>query len=183
MKKVLLIGDSIRMSYNARVAELLSGKAVLWGPDDNCRFAKYTQWCIGEWMNNPAIKSPDIIHWNNGIWDTFKAGGVEPFVELDEYLRTMECIYNEMRKSGALIIFATTTPVGIGFASDNNDRIDRYNAAIRTLFESKNVPVNDLNAVIKPHLNEYLSDDLLHLNADGVEAASQAVAAFIGKYL
>ena len=49
--------------------------------------------------------------------------------------------------------------------------------------ESKNIPVNDLNAVIRPRLSEYLSDDLLHLSADGVEAASQTVAAFIGKYL
>ncbi len=171
------------MSYNARVAELLADRAVVWGPEDNCRFAKYTQWCIGEWMNNPAISTPDIIHWNNGIWDTFKAGGVEPFVELDDYLRTMECVYNEMSKSGAQIIFATTTPVKDGFEADNNDRIDKYNAAVRALMESKNIPVNDLNAVIRPRLNENLSDDLLHLSADGVEAASQAVAAFISKYL
>ena len=49
--------------------------------------------------------------------------------------------------------------------------------------ERKNIPVNDLNAVIRPRLDEYISDDLLHLSADGVETATQAVAAFISKYL
>ena len=45
MKKVLLLGDSIRMGYDDYVKELLEGECeVIYDPDDNGRFAAYTLW-------------------------------------------------------------------------------------------------------------------------------------------
>lgn len=45
MKKVLLLGDSIRMGYDDYVKELLDGKCeVIYDHDDNGRFAAYTLW-------------------------------------------------------------------------------------------------------------------------------------------
>ncbi|NLO46360.1 MAG: SGNH/GDSL hydrolase family protein [Clostridiales bacterium] len=184
MKKVLLIGDSIRMSYNARVAQLLEGKADVWGPDENCRFAKYTLWEIGGWLNMGGGGKPDIIHWNNGIWDVFRINGrVDPFTSLDEYLRDMDLIYNEMALTGAKIIFATTTPVGAGFSSADNKRIDTYNAAITRHMDSLNVPVNDLNKLVSTDIEGFLCGDLLHLSDKGVEAVSCRVAEFIERCL
>jgi hypothetical protein len=40
--KVLLLGDSIRMSYQRYVARLLEGKETVVGPADNCQYALYT---------------------------------------------------------------------------------------------------------------------------------------------
>ena len=40
--KVLLLGDSIRMSYQPYVACLLDGKAEVIGPTDNCQYSLYT---------------------------------------------------------------------------------------------------------------------------------------------
>lgn len=184
MKKVILIGDSIRMSYNARVKELLSDRAEVWGTGDNCRFAKYTLWNVNAWVNEGSGGKPDVIHWNNGIWDTFKISErIKVFTPLDEYLRTMEQIYDELRQYGCPILFANTTPVGRDFTLDSNDTIDEYNSAICEFMQSKNVPINDLNAVVRPKLDEYIGPDLLHLSPAGVEAVSQKVAAFIGDYL
>ncbi len=42
LPKVLLLGDSIRMSYQPLVAEILTGRAEVVGPADNCQFALYT---------------------------------------------------------------------------------------------------------------------------------------------
>ena len=42
MKKIILLGDSIRLSYQNRVTELLGSDYTVWGPDDNSRFAAYT---------------------------------------------------------------------------------------------------------------------------------------------
>lgn len=42
MKKILLIGDSIQQLYLPHVIQKLDGIAEVWGPEDNCRFAKYT---------------------------------------------------------------------------------------------------------------------------------------------
>ena len=184
VKRILLIGDSIRMSYNARVTELLFGKAEVWGPEENCRFAKYTLWNIDRWLDMDGRGRPDVIHWNNGIWDTFRLNErVEPFTNLFDYLRDMELVYNEMAFTGAQILFATTTPVGRHFLSDNNERIDRYNAAITEFMNLKGVPINNLNALLKADADNYLQSDLLHLNETGVEIVSQQVAGFIAQYL
>ena len=67
LKKVLLLGDSIRMSYQPFVSELLNGKAEVVGPADNCQFTLYTLSSIDRWINN--LGQPDIVHWNNGIHD------------------------------------------------------------------------------------------------------------------
>jgi hypothetical protein len=54
MEKILLIGDSIRLSYGDEVAKLLTDKAEVTGPADNCRFSAYT----------PQIP-PQIITWES----------------------------------------------------------------------------------------------------------------------
>ncbi len=184
MKKVVLIGDSIRMSYNDRVRQLLKDRAEVWGPADNCRFAKYTLWCINGWINEGAQNKPDIIHWNNGIWDIFKISDNLPvFTTLSEYLRTIEQIYTELKKFNAQIIFAATTPVAENFTAGSNVDIDRYNQAVTSFMNERGVPVNDLNSLIKTDMKRYISDDLLHLSSDGIEAAARQVTHFIERYL
>ena len=42
MKKIVLIGDSIRMGYDKYVKEALDGVADVYYPGENCRFAQYT---------------------------------------------------------------------------------------------------------------------------------------------
>ena len=39
---VLLLGDSIRLSYQPRAGQLLAGRTEVVGPADNCRFALYS---------------------------------------------------------------------------------------------------------------------------------------------
>ncbi|HOU10846.1 MAG TPA: SGNH/GDSL hydrolase family protein [Clostridiales bacterium] len=184
MKRVLLIGDSIRMSYNERVAQLLENRAFVWGPEDNCRFAKYTLWGINGWMNMDGKGSPDIIHWNNGIWDAHKISSrIEVFVPLDEYLKTLEQVYNEMKSRCATVIFTTTTPVGEGFPSCSNDTIDLYNREAIRLLAGLGAGIHDLHAEIAPDTGRYLGDDRLHLSPEGVEKAAAAVARFVARYL
>ena len=44
MKKVLLLGDSIRMGYQYQLKELLKDECKVIFSDDNGRFASYTLW-------------------------------------------------------------------------------------------------------------------------------------------
>jgi len=69
MKNVLLLGDSIRLSYQEAVAEKLKDVAVVSGTEDNDRFAKYTFWYCAKWVDECG--DVDVIHWNNGIWDAY----------------------------------------------------------------------------------------------------------------
>ncbi len=67
MKKVMLIGDSIRLGYQAKVAELLGENTLVRGPSDNCRFSAYTLFNLSAWVPDNDF---DVIQWNNGQWDT-----------------------------------------------------------------------------------------------------------------
>ena len=82
MKKVVLLGDSIRLiGYGQKVAETLKEECEVWQPDDNCRFAKYTLRMLFDFQNE--IKGADVIHWNNGRWDVCDIfGDGKPFTTL-----------------------------------------------------------------------------------------------------
>ena len=57
-----------------------------------------------------------------------------------------------------------------------NEEIDLYNQAAVRLMKKEGVPVNDLHALIMPHVDTYLSEDMLHLSAAGQHACARAVA-------
>ena len=48
--KVLLLGDSIRMSYKPEVTHLLAGKAEVVDPADNCQHSLYTLSSLDGWI-------------------------------------------------------------------------------------------------------------------------------------
>ena len=70
MKRVFLIGDSIRIGYDAYVRELLEGRAQVYWSGDNARFVQYTLRYISEWaVQDCDPERIDIAYWNNGLWD------------------------------------------------------------------------------------------------------------------
>lgn len=173
MKKILLLGDSIRLSYQDAVKQKLDGVADVFGPDDNGRFAKYTYWYCAKWVEECG---PDIIHWNNGIWDTYlQHPDMGLFTPIEEYVSYLGKVLHKLNRSGAQIIWAATTPVNPACKECRNEDIDRYNAAAAELMQTEGIPINDLNAVLKPDLDGSFDEDHLHLSAAGVEACAEAV--------
>lgn len=67
MKKVTLLGDSIRLGYESRVTELLKPDFEVFTYKDNGRFAAYTLRSLFDYREQ--IAGSDVIHWNNGHWD------------------------------------------------------------------------------------------------------------------
>lgn len=182
MKKVWLIGDSIRIGYQPHVAAALSEIAVVAGPEDNCRFAKYTHWYIDIWSND--LGKPDVIHWNNGMWDVYRhAEDGFPFTSLDEYVATMKKVLDRLKKYRVPLIWATTTPVKQGHPHCRNEEIDRYNEAIIQLMQTAGVAINDLNTVIRTHSDIYIGEDGMHLTDQGSMACAKAVADAVNVYL
>lgn len=178
--RILLLGDSIRMSYQPHVAERLEGKADVVGPADNCQFSLYTLSSIDRWL--PEIGQPDIIHWNNGIHDVGHNPVRSPVqIPLCDYRRNLEIILGRLLGMAPDVIWATSTPVHPDkpFLDTEwgwrNEEIDQYNAAARELMESRNVPINDLHALVWAHVDEYLCEDQLHLSEAGVKACAHAV--------
>ena len=162
MKKVLLLGDSIRMGYDEYVRDLLHGKAEVYFEEDNGRFAAYTLWQVNQIFRHHG--QFDVVHWNNGYWDmNIEPPMTEAIHPVEEYLHFLRRILNEIQKNGAKVIFATTTPILVeGTGVDNtgtqatftyNDTwVQTYNEAAKKLMAEQGVPVNDLYALCKRNL-------------------------------
>ncbi len=184
MKKVTLLGDSIRMiGYGNAVAEMLGKEGVeVFQPDDNCRFAKYTLRMLFDLKEQ--IAGSDVIHWNNGLWDVTDLFGDGQFSSTEEYCENMLRIADNLLKITPNVIFATTTPVRNNYPYQTAEDIARLNAAIVPLLKAKNIAINDLYGLIYPVKEEVIrDDDLIHLNEKGIELCSKQVFDSIKKFL
>ena len=180
MKKVVLIGDSIRLiGYGKPVAERLSDEFEVWQPDDNCRFAQYTLRGIWDWQD--GIKGADIIHWNNGLWDICHLFSDGEFTPINEYIDTMLRLARLFKQRASTVIFSTTTPVRPENVHNKNEVIAAYNEAIVPKLKEMGVVINDLYTPISEDVYKYICDDTIHLSEDGIALATDMVEAVIRK--
>ena len=181
MKKVVLLGDSIRLiGYGHRVAELLGEEYTVWQPDDNCRFASYTLRMAFEWK--AQMQGADVIHWNNGLWDVCDLFGDGAFTPLDQYCDTMVRIARVLKTYGKTVIFATTTPTHLAMWGHDRTRLNSYNAAVTAALRAEGIVINDLHATIAADIDKYIASDYLHLSEEGIEVAAKQVAECIKQY-
>ena len=110
MKKVVLLGDSIRLSYGNRVRELLGEGYTVWQPEDNCRFAAYTLRMLFDYK--AQLEGADVIHFNCGLWDMCDLFGDGPFTPLEVYAEQMVRIAKILKTYAPVVIFAAPTPPG-----------------------------------------------------------------------
>jgi len=180
--RVMLIGDSIRMYTEEKVREKLGESYDVWSPANNCMYTANTFNSLRFYLRE--CPAPDIIHWNNGLWDTavyYDDGNMTP---LPVYLDYLKRILRQLKKTGAKIIFATTTPTHPKkeLPKDNQSRhfnsdIDRYNEAAVSLMCAEGVIINDLNRALRNDIEVYIrSDDLIHPNDAGIEKISTLIA-------
>ncbi len=189
MKNVFLIGDSIRFGagtvspgYGIYVKEMLDGKANVYYPNENCRFAEYTLRSLYDWhkkLNKENVKI-DVIHWNNGLWDVLRLNGDEPLTPCDIYVYYLRRIHAMLKKlfPEAKIIFALSTSILEEKASPDfcrfNADIERYNTAAKALMDELGVPVNDLYTASKD-IDDSLHCDWVHFGEEGSRILAKAV--------
>jgi lysophospholipase L1-like esterase len=187
MKTVLLLGDSIRLSFQPLVRDMLAGRAKVVGPSDNCRFALYMLMRLDHWLQECG--APDVIHWNVGFWDLGQCRHRRPVqTALEDYVGNLGFVLGQLRKTGAAIVWAATTPVrgDRGWRDDwlfLPEDVDRYNRAARDLMWSEGVPCHELGAVVLENQPAFLGEDGVHLNADGQQACARAVVRTLEPYL
>lgn len=93
--------------------EKLSGKANIYSPNENCRFAQYTLRALCDWVWHVNFAEIDVVHWNNGLWDVLRLNDDELLTPLSVYINMLERVYKKIRRffPNAKIIFALSTPV------------------------------------------------------------------------
>lgn len=178
----MLIGDSIRLGYQAKVAALLADEATLTGPDDNCRFSAYTLFNLSAWVPDDDF---DVIQWNNGQWDTCHMPDGRIHTPLANYLEIQERIATILLKKTKRLVFATTTPVwpeqfkSSSIHPRRNDDISEYNQAAVDLVSVLGIEINDLHSPIAKDVKRYISEDMVHLTEAGCDLCARRIAARI----
>ena len=198
MKNVLLLGDSIRIHYKDRVAELLGPDVTVWTPQENCRFSQYLLWGIRDWWFHWGEPKLDAAHFNAGIWDCHRATpDGELFTPIDEYVDHMKRIAKTLQYFTPNVCFATTTPGWINPGNPDlnefdelcppvavwNEDIRRYNEAATKSMLEMGVEINDLHALVSTDPARFVSSDGVHMSPEGNEALAQQVAGKIRSML
>ena len=182
MPNVLLLGDSIRLNYMPYVFRKLADRAVVYGPEENCRYSKYLLWGLEDWMGG---RDYAVIHLNCGIWDSTRrpAWEGETFCTLQEYRTNLQRILDYLQTTDAKLILATSTPVADGLSLHHNDDILRFNEVLLQVAHERGITVNDLHTLIAANREEFLCEDGVHLSKAGIRAAGEQVASVITEYL
>ena len=182
MKKIVLLGDSIRLwGYDTRVPEMLGEGYEVAQPEDNCRFVKYTLRGLFDWHD--IIKDADVIHWNNGLWDCTEIFDDGLFTSEEEYTQNMLRVATLLKKITPNVIFATTTPVWDEFEWTHNDKIERFNEIIVPRLKEMGVKINDLHALVSKDVHKYVKEcDMIHLSDAGIELCAEAVCKAIKEF-
>ncbi len=176
MKKVVLLGDSIRMmGYGPLVPEMLGEGYEVWQPEDNCRFAAYTLRMLFDYRK--SIEGADVIHWNNGLWDTCDLFGDGAFTPVEIYAEQLRRIAGILKSYAPKVIFATTTVPHPDMCGHTWERIQAFNAAARAVLEPMGILINDLYPLVaNEHYEELLLGDLIHLSDKGAQVVATQVA-------
>lgn len=190
MKKIVLIGDSIRMGYDKYIKDALSRTAEVLYPSENCRFAEYVLRFAHEWKKNGDWGDDvDLVHWNAGLWDALELFGDEPLTSLSYYGEAISRINKRLRMlfPKAKFVFAISTNVNEKIANPDfmrhNATIEKYNAeAIRALSDTDTV-INDLYSLTASLPDSYRSDWVHFYTPEGTELIGGKVLSVICELL
>jgi hypothetical protein len=185
LPRVLLIGDSISIGYTLAVRDELKGKANVHRPATNCGPTTRGVEMIDAWLGNSKW---DVIHFNFGLHDLKFIDGQGKNTSPDkgrvqvsaaDYEKNLETIVTRMKKTGAKLIFATTTPVPPGEPQRIKGDERNYNDIARRVMQKHGVAIDDLAAFCEPRLAELQRPANVHFTPEGSKQLATQVAASI----
>lgn len=183
LPRVLLIGDSISMGYTIPTREALAGKANVHRPPTNCGSTRSGMQNLDKWLGGQKW---DVIHFNWGMHDLKYLGSGRQNVPVDVYEQNLQKLVSRMQQTGAVLIFATTTPLVREtegkFRREANAEV-AYNEAAKKVMEENKVRVDDLHAFALPRINAIQSKDGVHFSKEGSALLANEVAASISAAL
>ena len=183
MKKLLLIGDSIRMNYDRYVRQALEGRATVLTPNENCCFAAYTYYSIGDWEHKQRFgEDVAVIHWNVGLHDVIRFHYDEPMTPPEIYGYYLGRIIHRLKDvyPNAQQIFALSTPgrdekYVLPWLVRKNSDIDRINEVALEVMRENGIPLNDLASVVRQYDPDDIYSDATHYNYNGSVILAKAV--------
>jgi acyl-CoA thioesterase-1 len=201
LPRVLIIGDSVSVAYTLDVRKNLAGVANVHRIAAN---GGSTRTALGEyglvrWLK-PGEKW-DVIHFNEGLHDlsyrfpddrdkndkgeyASPTNGGRPNVSLEQYEKNLRLIVTRLKKTGAKLIFASTTPVPEANAAKYvKDSELPYNAVAKKVMAEEGVTWNDLWAAVKPRQAELQGKRDVHFMTSGSALLAKQVSEAIAREL
>ncbi len=155
LPRVLLIGDSISMGYTLPVRKKLEGRANVHRALENSGATERGLTNLDTWLGEGKW---DVIHFNFGLHDLKyldKDGNyVSPskgqvVATPQQYADNLRTIVERLKKTGAKLIFATTTPVPGGTTGRIRGDERQYNQAALKVMKDEGVDIDDLGAYVE----------------------------------
>lgn len=156
LPRVLLLGDSISIGYTLPVRELLRGKANVHRPAANCSSTGYGLTNLNAWLGTGKW---DVIHFNFGLHDAKLPPEGIRHAPPDLYEKNLRALVTRLQQTGAKLIWASTTPVPNGgiLAPDRRfGSVQQYNGIASRVMAESGVAIDDLNALVQPHMDQWL---------------------------
>lgn len=172
LPRVLLIGDSISRGYTLEVRQRLAGKANVHRAPENCGGTANALKKIEIWLDGGRW---DVIHFNFGIHDRRTSP--------EDYRRRLEQIVARLEKTGARLVWASTTPVAPGVKDIADADLVERNRIAAEVMSRHGVATNDLYGHILPDLAKYQNPKDCHFKADGYQRLGAKVAETIAPLL
>lgn len=192
LPRVLLIGDSISGGYVGGVSTRLKGVAHVERGTSGGHSLNGL-----ETLDKILGTEPwDVIHFNWGLHDMTWQFRLQPEDRgIEQYAARLEKIVERLEKTGADLIWATTTPwcpepyeyIQKRFKQTydyaGEEELKWKEAALDVMRRHK-VPVNDLHAMLHPKLGEYLNTPTdVHFNKEGSAAMADQIAQAVRQHL
>ena len=196
LPNALILGDSISIGYTLEVRKLLSNIANVYRPlgygdktPTNCADTGKGIKCLSEWL---GAKHWDVIHFNFGLHDLKYLDETGVYVTPDKgkqvtlpevYERNLRQLVGEMKKTGASLVWCSTTPIPEGASGRVKGDEVAYNAIAEKVMKENVVAINDLYSLMAPKCAELQRQRNVHFTEEGSAVEATAVADIINKHL
>lgn len=186
LPRVLLIGDSISIGYTPEVQKRLAGKANVLRIPVNGGATKRGVEEVSKWLGE---KKWDVIYFNFGLHDLKRLVNGKMDVagdnqtSLEDYEKNLETIVALLQKTGAKLIWASTTPVPDGAGGRLRGDDVKYNAVAAKVMQKHGIPIDDLYSIVLPELEKYQLPENVHFKEEGSEFLGEQVARVIDEAL
>ena len=159
LPRVLLIGDSVSRGYTQPTRKVLEGKANVHRAPANCGPTASGLKNLDAWLGEGKW---EVIHFNFGIHDRATPAA--------DYVKRLEEIVARLEKTGAKLIWASTTPIPDNPAQKQAAAsIVEKNALAAEVMKKHGIPTDDLFAAMTPHLAKLQNPNDVHFTAEGYD--------------
>ncbi len=196
LPNVLILGDSISIGYTLFVRAELKKEANIWRPMDrknekpfNCGDSARGLELVDGWLGTNLWR---VIHFNFGLHDLKYLNEKKQYVSPDQgkqvappelYEKNLRALTARLKKTGAVLVWASTTPVPEGSPGRIQGDEIAFNSVAKKVMEENGVLINDLYGSLAGRISELQKPNNVHFTDEGSKVLAASVTTKIREAL